>query len=1335
MVKRGSGKATVQGNVGAAPPSIMVAAKGNHAAKKREETPAEIPVKQQLFGSWTGKTPVSLLYEQCQKNGGWGKPQFRMMKKAKGYQCLIILSKEDKKTRERKTISYCPIGVFYESDQEAKHFSATYALHKITSHLSLYRLLPPETREFWQSLEEQRKALPENVAQYEYAADPFAAEEARVKAKNERTERQAARATEAPKAPWLNYPLIHMAAEHRQSVEDVIRSNPIEMPSGDMKGKPSAQLQKALVQLGFREAHVVEALQFRHDHANALDWLCVHVPEDDLPPKFLPEISPEINAQKHTSGSLALEYAVKRLHTAGYSRRLCENALSECDGKEMLALVHLTRKLVNMDEPRHFSLERDDIAQEDIALMQEDEVDALRSIFDQKFRADKSASGNVLAIGFSLDCVEGESTLEIHIPSESKYPFETPGIVIRNEKLPAYIRLSVQKQLGEESLTLLGSPVAFSLYGWLEDKMEALVTAPPPLSSIARGTEMQANGVGSKFSPASIPEIKSTWGARKEKKHSTQPQSHARNSEQESKKLKNTFELKEKDANYQKMFAFRKNLPSYKFRSRILEALDQNQVVIVCGETGCGKSTQVGQFILESMIQSSRGAACNIICTQPRRISALALAERVAAERCEKVGTSVGYSIRGETVRSKDTKLLFCTTGILLRMVQSDPLLSSVSTIIVDEVHERGVDSDFLLIIIRELLHKRNDLKLVLMSATVNSDTFSAYFHGAPVLSIPGYTHPVTDFYLEDIVKNVDYRVDGGNSRRRAPDDEEDASHLEWVRQCSSEGLDESAIATVASLQKAGLINYSLIAAVVRHICTSTSAEDGAILVFMPGVLEIQRCIDLLRKEAREQLLILPLHANLTSKEQGRVFVKAGKGTRKVVVATNIAETSITIDDVVFVIDCGKVKEMQFNGTVQTLTETWASRASCKQRRGRAGRVRPGQCYKLFSKHFEKNKMAADSVPEMLRIPLEQLCLQVKSIGFEDVQTFLGKAVTPPAITNVEIALNVLRDVNAVDRIDDRLTALGKHMAMIPADLRIAKILLFGAMFRCTSAALTIAACMSSKSLFISNMDNRDEARTARERFASDKSDWLTDCKVYHAWENAARNGKRAEREFCETNFLSVITLNAVSDLRKQYLDTLISLEYVPRTYCENDADPSEGNAHTANAKVVKAVLVAGLYPNLARVRLPDVQYDKTAHGSVAVAAKSRDIKFYDQTGGRVFIHPASLNFTQNKFDDPLIVFQQKVSTSKVFLRDTTLCSAWPVLMFGGILKVEHEGRSLSIDGTWRFQAFPRITALVNGLRALLDKVLERKIADPSLDIGSTQVVRVMLELITTEGL
>lgn len=444
-------------------------------------------------------------------------------------------------------------------------------------------------------------------------------------------------------------------------------------------------------------------------------------------------------------------------------------------------------------------------------------------------------------------------------------------------------------------------------------------------------------------------------------------------------------------------------------------------MVVISGETGCGKSTQVPQYILDEyfaqLAAKTDFSACKsiepvqIICTQPRRLTAIAVAERVSHERCEKIGNVVGYQIRLENKISSATRLTFCTTGLLLRRLQSDPLLTGISHIIVDEVHERSQESDFLLVIIKELLEKRSNLRVILMSATLNASIFSDYFCGIPVLDIPGRTFGVEQFFLEDILHRSRYIMEQDSKYSRTlskaeyqqlEQDLEDVlistitppvklrderlSLLEMYGRYSD--YSKNVCKTLFQMDPAK-INPELIETVLRYIVEDASEwpQEGTILVFLPGLGEIQTVHETLCESSifsphANRFIIIPLHSTLTNEEQALVFRKAPAGKRKIVLTTNIAETSITIDDCVFVVDCGQMKEKRFdsNRNMESLELTWVSRANALQRKGRAGRVMPGICIHLFTKHRFTHHFLGQPVPEIKRVPLDQLLLRIKTL-------------------------------------------------------------------------------------------------------------------------------------------------------------------------------------------------------------------------------------------------------------------------------------------------------------------------------------------------------------------
>eukprot|EP00939_MAST-03C_sp_MAST-3C-sp1_P003634 g3634.t1 len=587
--------------------------------------------------------------------------------------------------------------------------------------------------------------------------------------------------------------------------------------------------------------------------------------------------------------------------------------------------------------------------------------------------------------------------------------------------------------------------------------------------------------------------------------------------------LRRDHSKRQRGVAYKKMLGQRERLPAYQRREIIAKLIRNNQVCVVSGETGCGKTTQLPQIVLDDAIERGEGASCSIICTQPRRISAVGVAERVADERTERVGHTVGYQIRLESKRSRHTRLLFCTTGVLLRRLQCDADVRGISHIFIDEVHERDLNSDFLLIILKGILKRRPQLKLVLMSATLNADLFASYFGDCPTMDIPGRAFPVEAFYLEDAFELTGYVVRPGDdcakreSRNRKRDDNRRgggrgkggrrAGMMRAVERATEEsrnaqyGADDTSLvqmrrtypaskystATLRSLTNVDetIINYELIEDLLRKL--NETLPTGSVLIFLSGLMDITKLYDRLSSDHRgfgdpSKFRLHPLHSTLTTAEQKQIFERPPEGVRKIVISTNIAETSITIDDCVCVIDSGRVKENRYdvNRRMATLMQTWVSLASAKQRRGRAGRVRAGICYHLFSSET-KNAMDDYTLPEMLRVPLDETVLQIKMLDLGAVRDFLGSAVNPPLPVAINDSLASLRSLNALDPNNgDALTPLGFHLATLPVSPRIGKMIVYGAIFKCLSPILTIAASLSFRSPFVAPLEKRDEADRAK---------------------------------------------------------------------------------------------------------------------------------------------------------------------------------------------------------------------------------------------------------------
>lgn len=732
-------------------------------------------------------------------------------------------------------------------------------------------------------------------------------------------------------------------------------------------------------------------------------------------------------------------------------------------------------------------------------------------------------------------------------------------------------------------------------------------------------------------------------------------------------------------------------LPAWKMKDHLCAAVRSNQVVVVSSATGAGKTTQVPQFLLDDCIERGEGLETNIICTQPRRISASSVAERVAAERGEIIGGTVGYQIRLEANTSMDTRLLFCTTGILLRRLQGDELLEGVTHVIVDEIHERSIDADFLLIILRDLLPLRPDLRVVLMSATLNADMFSSYFGGCPTVHIPGFTFPVTEYFLEDAVEVTGYIAQDPQNAARGPgqrfgaqarakkrelrDRDPDSEVLE-LRRHLRRPYPEAAMRSVVDMQHDDKIPFELILALLEHI--DSRMGEGAVLVFLPGWDDISKmhdaCMENKKFADSSRYLVLPLHSSLPTANQRRIFDRPARGVRKIILATNIAETSLTIDDIVFVIDSGRFKEKTYDPAtnVACLLPAWVSKASAKQRRGRAGRVQKGICFHLFSSLTYEN-LKEYQEPEMLRTPLESLCLQVKSLGLADVEEFLGRALESPDSRSIANALELLRVIGAIRESNGDLTPLGKHLAGLPVDPRLGKMLLYAVMCRCLDPVLTIASSLGFRNPFTMPLGRKEEADRIKAQFAEGRiSDHGAYLAAFDAWQRAGGSGRggqgRGGADFAWRNFLSHSTLCMIEDMKEQFLRLLRESGLLRPLSASNAADARRTMYSAARGRyydpwlnknsecwpLVKGVLTAGLFPSVARIDF----------------GRNRCTMF-TKNDGVVKPHPGSSNdLARSNFSHRWALYYEKVRSSDLFLHDTTEVSPVALCLFGGPLEL-----------------------------------------------------------------
>ncbi|PIL22572.1 hypothetical protein GSI_15261 [Ganoderma sinense ZZ0214-1] len=609
----------------------------------------------------------------------------------------------------------------------------------------------------------------------------------------------------------------------------------------------------------------------------------------------------------------------------------------------------------------------------------------------------------------------------------------------------------------------------------------------------------------------------------------------------------------------------RKSLPIYQYREQLLEAIKEHQVLIVVAETGSGKTTQLPQYLHEAGYTQG---GLKVGCTQPRRVAAMSVAARVAEEVGTKVGYEVGYSIRFEDCTSDKTVLKYMTDGMLLREFLTEPDLAGYSALIIDEAHERTLSTDILFALVKDIARFRPELRLLISSATMDAEKFSEYFDDAPVFYVPGRRYPVDIHYTP----------------------QPEANYL------------HAAITTVFQIH--------------------TTQPNGDILVFFTGQDEIEAAQENLQETARalgnkiKELIVCPIYANLPSDMQAKIFEPTPEGARKVVLATNIAETSITIDGVVFVIDPGFVKQNSYNPRtgMSSLVVVPCSRASANQRAGRAGRVGPGKAFRLYTKWAFSNELEENTVPEIQRTNLGTVVLLLKSLGINDLIGF--EFMDPPPGETLMRALELLYALGALN---DRgeLTKLGRRMAEFPVDPMLSKAIIASEKYQCTDEVLTIISMLQeSSSLFYRPKDKKLHADQARQNFVRAGGDHFTLLNVWEQWAET-----NYSQQFCYEQFLQFKSLSRARDIR----DQLAGL-------CERVEIVVESNPNTNDITPIQKALTSGYFYNTAQLQ------------------KSGDSYRTLKTNQTVYVHPSSSLFNHTP---PIktVLYYELVMTSKSYMR------------------------------------------------------------------------------------
>ena len=605
----------------------------------------------------------------------------------------------------------------------------------------------------------------------------------------------------------------------------------------------------------------------------------------------------------------------------------------------------------------------------------------------------------------------------------------------------------------------------------------------------------------------------------------------------------------------------RQGLPIYKLKDELIKAVHDNQILIVIGETGSGKTTQITQYLAEAGY-TTKG---KIGCTQPRRVAAMSVAKRVSEEFGCRLGQEVGYTMRFEDCTSPETKIKYMTDGFMLRECLIDPDLLQYTIIMLDEAHERTIHTDVLFGLLKKAVKKRPDVKLIVTSATLDAVKFSQYFFEAPIFTIPGRTYPVEVLY---------------------------------TKEAENDYLDASMI-TVMQI----------------HL----TEPPGDILLFLTGQEEIDTSCEVLFERMKAlgpevpDLIILPVYSALPSEMQTRIFDPAPPGSRKVVIATNIAETSLTIDGIYYVVDPGFVKQKVYNAKtgMDQLIVTPISQAQAKQRAGRAGRTGPGKTYRLYTERAYRDEMLPTNVPEIQRTNLASTVLSLKAMGINDLLSF--DFMDPPPMQTLISAMEQLHALSALDD-EGLLTRLGRRMAEFPLEPQLSKMLIMSVNLGCSDEVLTIVSMLSVQNVFYRPKDKQAIADQKKAKFHQSEGDHLTLLAVYNSWRN-----NKFSNAWCYENFVQIRTLKRAQDVRKQMLGIM-------------DRHKLDVVSCGRNTGRVQKAILSGFFANASK-KDPQEGYRTLVDSQV------------------VYIHPSSALF--NRQPD-WVVYHELVLTTKEYMREVT---------------------------------------------------------------------------------
>ncbi|KAE8414298.1 P-loop containing nucleoside triphosphate hydrolase protein [Aspergillus pseudocaelatus] len=747
-------------------------------------------------------------------------------------------------------------------------------------------------------------------------------------------------------------------------------------------------------------------------------------------------------------------------------------------------------------------------------------------------------------------------------------------------------------------------------------------------------------------------------------------------------------------------------LPISRRKDDILDLIEKTTYSLIVADTGSGKSTQVPQMLLDDAMVKGSGSSCKILCVQPRRIAATSLAKRVAKERRESLGYSVGYQIRFDSRRpTRLGSITYCTTGYLLNMLHSESYLVSFSHIILDEVHERALDLDLLMLFLRNFVDQRRGLglhapKIVVMSATLDVGLFASYFQNAvddggrlpaPHLCIPGRAFPVGKHYLDEVIKSLS-RFYSPRALSLLIDEPQTAKYLrrynllpvtnrpnsdeEWID--GDQHLQDSILPQSSSSifrEEDPLIPLGLICAVICYVLSST--EGGSILVFLPGLRHIMAVESAVQKHGKmlgcdfsdySRYKILQLHSNLPD-GQKELFRPISRACRRVILSTDVAETSITIPDVKFVIDIGKVNQRIYEPHSRSTRFAccWISQSSAAQRAGRAGRVQAGEYFALFTRDMH-NSFRVTRFPGMMREDLQQTSLQVKrTVSSASIQDTLRDSIEPPDEAKVDLAISNLQLLRALDE-KEELTPLGVLLSELPLDPCRAKLVLLGVIFRCLDPLLIIGVIGGDQSLFYSSADQETRKDVHRARVEFSRNTWSDHLSMANAFRATRevwyRTGRAAAFEFAVSNHIHFDRAYEVLQAARHTLEILAKKKIIS---CHEHLDEhfqfggASLNTNSWRTPLIKALLFHVMYPNLA-----------------APSSASRR-RYFTETNEMTHISPSSANSTERPRS--LFIFNSKNKPSSgetYFLKQTSHVTPLAACLLGG--RLQGSGRRICMD-------------------------------------------------------